>query len=859
MKKLNKKLLLLSGTVLASALVATTIACAPDTTTKEENKKILEVLIVSISQNYDAKTSYESKESLISALTTDTVKADKNAFSNLLKVAPKFGNSNLANVVNSSNKDDLTDKQIRITLTLSYGNGDDLVTADIDFTITFDLVNQLLDTNSEVIATWYKDKVIDQNATHELNTKLSSSITLEEDKKILSDFLKNMLPEISGSKLEVDFVEEWNGDLDTSLKVKVTIKINDDTYKENGEKVTNDPNQAGKVITINNLTKRDLEQTKIKLWYQKEVNNLTVESDLKNKKPSDITKSELIPLFTFKTTNYETKDTDLDLEILEEDDYSGTISLRVFLKQQNKYITTDGLKVDDKNQAGKVITLTNFKNLKEAVSNWYQNIVDVSLIDNPKENWKDVFASTINGLEKVKSIFTKPDLQKLPNADFNVDLSADDKLGTLAVKVTLTANNKFYDLNGNNVDQKEAGKKVIISGFKKDTLKEDVTSWYSEILKDEIKVTNFELAKLVPSLVTNEKLKELFKLNLPEGIDDLETEVTLIKDEINNYEGSVKVKVTLVQSQTKYFKTDGQIVALANKSDAGKTITLTGFSPLTRYENEALKWYEKMQATEINLSDNETMYLPSEVKTKHGLISSFKQKLEMKLPNLPEGFILDFDLVNANDATAELEINLILKADLETLGSYNFDATTGKSSLENNLENTLHKKSITIKNLTKKTDFASVAYKRLKNSYFPTTFNLKADLWHKSLWESERKTLEDLMKKLSEKSVSQVNDMKELNQAFAKQLEALVPEVLRNTFKFELIKNTDLSVANLEGNTDKDKGSLRAQLLLSSTSEGTTKYYSLKVGSDIETGLIEETTDKTAVKGYEITISGFKV
>ncbi|PAF54762.1 lipoprotein 17-related variable surface protein [Mycoplasmopsis agassizii] len=859
MKKLNKKLLLLSGTVLASSFVATAIACAPDNTNKEENKKILEVLITSINQNYDAKTSYPSKESLISALTADAVKTDKSAFSNLLKVAPKFGDSNLTNAVNSSNQDDLTDKQIRLTLTLSYGNGDDLVTADIDFTISFDLVNQLVDTHSEAIAAWYKDKVIDQNASHELNTKLSSSITLEEDKKILQDFLKTLVPEISGSKIEVDFAEEWSGDLDTSLKVKVTIKINDDTYKENGEKVTSEPNQAGKVITINNLSKRELEQTKIKLWYQKEVNNLTVDSDLKTKAPSAITKSELIPLFTFKTTNYKTKDTDLDLDILEEDDYSGTISLRVFLKQENKYLTTDALKVDDKNQAGKVITLSNFKNLKEAVSNWYKNIVDVSLIDNPKENWKDVFASTITDLEKVKSIFTKPDLQNLPKSDFNVELSADDKAGTLAVKVTLTANNKFYDLNGNNVDQKEAGKKVIISGFKKDTLKEDVTSWYSETIKDEIKVSDFELAKLVPSLVTNEKLKELFKLTLPDGIDNLESEVTLIKDEINNYEGSVKVKITLVQSQTKYFKTDGQIVALANKSDAGKTITLTGFSPLTRYENEVLKWYEKMQATEINLSDLEAMYLPSEVKTKHGFISSFKQKLEMKLPNLPEGFILDFSLVNANDETGELEINLILKADLGKLGSYIFDATTGKSAVTNNSENTPIKKSITIKNLTKKADFASVAYKRLKNSYFPTTFNLKADVWHKSLWESERKTLEALMKKLSETSSSEINDMNELNQAFAKQLEALVPEALRNTFKFELIKNTDLDVANLEGNPDKDKGTLGAQLLLSSTSEGTTKYYSLKVGSDIETGVIEETTDKTAAKGYEITISGFKV
>ncbi|WP_371246495.1 lipoprotein 17-related variable surface protein [Mycoplasmopsis agassizii] len=873
LKKLNKKWLLLSGTIITATTILTAIACSsetapvepsPITSEKDSNRKILKALLSSLTQEYDAKSSYQNKDEAINALTASSVKDNKTEFEKLLKTAPKFGLATLTNISVSNDISNLSDKQVRLTLTLSLGTNESLVTENIDFTISFETPVITPKSNKEIIARWYQENIIDLYATKGFNNLLASSINANEDKLIFTNFFEKNKPQIPSARIEVSFVGEYNSKIDTSLKLKVTLKTDSISYKENGDEDNINSIDSGKVITISSIELRDLDKIKAKRWYKEIVIDKKVSGLLTEGSPSSFTKNDLIDLFEFANSIYEFKDSKIELDILSDDDYQGTLKVKVTIKKANKYFTTDGLEVNEKEEAGKVVTLTGFHNYRKNVSDWYQDVIDFSLLEVEIANWKNQLPSSITNLSKVKEIFTKPSLIKLPKSDFIVEITANDEQGTLAVKVILTANNKYYDTSGNNTSKREAGKTITISGFKKDTLKADVAKWYNDVSADEIQINEeSSLIDLLPSQVTTEQLNELFNIRAIETTERFRYNISVLPDGINDYESTLKVKITLYLDN-KYFKTDGESVALINRSSAGKVVTIKNLSPIARFEKDALNWYKNFNLDELIVDSDAKMYFPSELKGRDSFYIR-KQIIDSGM-ELPENFRLNVRFISGDDALGEADFFIYLEASdtrKRWSNTYIFDVTTGKAFPENGQrfsENLI--KLIKLKNLAKTENYAPFAYKRLSILDFSNSFDIGYPILYRmrNLDDSEKEKLEALSSKLSKIKLSDLNEdnISELKTLFKLQLESAIPPLLRDTFKFEFIivpqteKNSDLN------NNINIKDRLNIELLLSSAINGVTKYYSLENQNEIRNSSVSEVLDKSKAKGYTTYIEGFK-
>ncbi|PAK20875.1 hypothetical protein CJJ23_04920, partial [Mycoplasmopsis agassizii] len=250
----------------------------------------------------------------------------------------------------------------------------------------------------------------------------------------------------------------------------------------------------------------------------------------------------------------------------------------------------------------------------------------------------------------------------IPNASVEVTLvanGANDTNGTLKVKVVLKATSAttttYYKQNGDKGAATDAVE-VTISGFT--TSKGAISKWYSESVRDASVATNETLKVKKPSAVTAEELKSLF--TAPATLTGSTVELEVVADSANDVSGNLKLKVTLKQGDN-FFKEDGSTVLAADKSTAGKTVTISGFVASDANAAKAQAWYTGEVQDQIVEGTLATK--------KASVISETTDKTELdKLFALPTGddtfnpeATIEYSDLKANDYTGSLSLTVALK------------------------------------------------------------------------------------------------------------------------------------------------------------------------------------------------------
>ncbi|PAF54595.1 lipoprotein 17-related variable surface protein, partial [Mycoplasmopsis agassizii] len=337
-------------------------------------------------------------------------------------------------------------------------------------------------TSKDAVTKWYSESVKDTSvASNEtLKAKKPSEVTAEELKSLFT-----APTTLTGSTVEVEKVANGDNDVAGNLKLKVTLKQGDNFFKEDGSTVLEaNKATAGKTVTISGFVASDANAAKASTWYETKVQDQHVEEieALKTKKPSEVSdttdKTELDKLFALPTGDGAFDPTaTIEYSDLKANDYTGSLSLKVALKVGDKFYDKDGNQLDA--AKGETVELTGFADYKEAIKTWYTAVTDKT-VESAELKAKAASAATE---ADIKGLFTAPDQTTLPNSEFSVTLTADDAAGTVSVKVVFSAtvDGKKLNFNANgSLDESETatGKTVTVSGFKVDTTKADVTSWY---------------------------------------------------------------------------------------------------------------------------------------------------------------------------------------------------------------------------------------------------------------------------------------------------------------------------------------------------------------------------------------------
>ncbi|PAF54594.1 lipoprotein 17-related variable surface protein, partial [Mycoplasmopsis agassizii] len=334
------------------------------------------------------------------------------------------------------------------------------------------------------------------------------------------------------------------------------------------------------------------------------------------------------------------------------------------------------------------------------------------------------------------------------------------------------------------------GKTVTVSGFKVDTTKADVTSWYNDTVKDTT-VTTTELTAKKPSEVATTDLTSLF--TAPTSVSGSSVDLELVTSGASDSNGTLKVKVYLKQGQ-EFYTTTGDLVA--EKTSAGKEVTLSGFKNTSQELEAAAKtWYDALKVT-LTASDTDKVKLASEFATVEKVTELVKDETTFKAPTTPEGFTVSYETITADNTTGILKFKALLKN-----GESSFDGTTGKITTE-----TDKGKEVSVTGFTSEQAFALTTYKSLTEDG-----NLTLVL-------SDGEQAAALKAKLASQ-ITEDTDYTNLNEALKVKLDSLNDSLGDSGFKFEIIKVTPTTGTNW----DNTAGSLQVQLLLSSGSGTDTK------------------------------------
>ncbi|WP_371246209.1 lipoprotein 17-related variable surface protein [Mycoplasmopsis agassizii] len=648
---------------------------------------------------------------------------------------------------------------------------------------------------------------------------------------------------LTGSTVEVEKVANGDNDVAGNLKLKVTLKQGDNFFKEDGSTVLEaEKATAGKTVTISGFVASDANAAKASTWYETKVQDQHVEEieALKTKKPSEVSattdKAELDKLFALPTGEGAfNPEATIEYSDLKANDYTGSLSLKVALKVGTEYYDKSGNKVTA--AAGETVELTGFADYKTQVAAWYTAVANVTLGDSHTELKAKAASAATN--DEIKALFTAPSSETLPNSEFSVSLTADDAAGTVSVKVVFSAtvDGTKYNFNANgSLDESEtaSGKTVTVSGFKVDTTKADVTSWYTDTVKDTT-VTTTELTAKKPSEVVTTDLTSLF--TAPTTVAGSSVELELVQSGASDSAGTLKVKVYLKQGD-QFYTSEGNLVT--EKTTAGKEVTLSGFKNTSQeLEAKAKTWYETLPST-FAADTESAKKLASEFKDEtaiKGLIDKMTDTANKAKFTAPEGFTVSYSFVSVEDVTdsGNTTTTLKFKALLKN-GESSFDGTTGKITTE-----TDKGKEVSVTGFTSEQVFALKIYKEL------TTENLRMTLDGSTNTEATA---------LKEKMASQVtaDDFANLNTALKAKLDSLNSSYEGTGFKIEIIKKTT-------DNFNNAAGALQVQFLLSSTDGTTTKYWKLTTTNQSAPGedaTVEAVSEKTAATGRDADVTGFK-
>ncbi|PAK20869.1 hypothetical protein CJJ23_04950, partial [Mycoplasmopsis agassizii] len=155
-------------------------------------------------------------------------------------------------------------------------------------------------------------------------------------------------------------------------------------------------------------------------------------------------------------------------------------------------------------------------------------------------------------------------------------------------------------------------------------------------------------------------------------------------------------------------------------------------------------------------------------------------------------------------------------------------------------------KEVTVTGFTSENAYALKIYKEL------TSENLKMTL------DGSTNTQATALKEKMASQVTSDEDFANLNTALKAKLDSLNSSFEATGFKIEIIKKASESGQNYFDNA---AGALQVQFLLSSTNNGTTKYWKLTTTNQSTVGddaSVEAVTDKTAATGRDADITGFK-
>ncbi|PAF55554.1 lipoprotein 17-related variable surface protein [Mycoplasmopsis agassizii] len=168
--------------------------------------------------------------------------------------------------------------------------------------------------------------------------------------------------------------------------------------------------------------------------------------------------------------------TDLELVTSGANDSNGTLKVKVYLKQDAKYYTTSGELVDAKDNAGKEVTLSGFKNtsqeLEAKAKEWYDALPSTFAADS--ESAKKL-ASEFSTDEKIQALitamtdatnkakFTAPTTPEGFSVTYSF-VSADAT--TLKFKALLkNGDTIFNSTDGKITTETTVGKEVSVTGF----------------------------------------------------------------------------------------------------------------------------------------------------------------------------------------------------------------------------------------------------------------------------------------------------------------------------------------------------------------------------------------------------------
>ncbi|SMC15949.1 lipoprotein 17-related variable surface protein [Mycoplasmopsis agassizii] len=519
-KSFKKSFLILAGTVSVSILT-TAIACAgQQISTIENNKKTLIKIVDEIkSKTYEAKNQYKSKAELITALTASNVKSDKVAFDALLKTSPPFGESKLLDVsVSSANKASGATTGV-VTLTLTYGEGNDITQSKVDMNVNFTTPAEVVrKTKTQIAKEWYSQKVgTTLIALSSLSTKKASEVTS-------ADFASfyTIPTELTDTTVDIKLLDEpAKSDSNGTLSIKVTLKASDGKlYKTDGTLVESTATDAGKIVSVSGLKASDPVVQNATKFYTESVKDhlLKVENSaaLAGLKPSKVNatthKTDLEKLFPLLKGDSSIPDASVEVSIVEANDEQNSLKVKVTLKADDKYFSEAGIKETDISKAGKEVTITGFLNEEKFALAAYKALkvgddsskllFEFTGTENSEEISKKMASQvvdsdfdTLNSVLKTNGYPEKNSLDKLndplKNAGFkfeiikhtpaNNNINWDNTRGSLQVELLLSSTNngvtkywKYADVNHDETnitvtaqDSKEGatGREAAISGF----------------------------------------------------------------------------------------------------------------------------------------------------------------------------------------------------------------------------------------------------------------------------------------------------------------------------------------------------------------------------------------------------------
>ncbi|PAK21687.1 hypothetical protein CJJ23_00945 [Mycoplasmopsis agassizii] len=717
MKKLNKKSILLITTMVASTIaVSTAIACSQ--TPEQPNLLIVRQQTANeIAKNvkagtYNAKSTYKDVDEL------NNVLGNIKSYEDLEKILDTTSSKKIKEALGSStfksNNGSIKDgSKIILNLEIYYLQAD--ASAKVEITVNY--VKPVLNvapqkTDQQLAKEWYDSVASTNTASTSFKNSLPSAIT-----SVNADTLETPLPAVpTGFTSHVKLVANSADDLTGSLKIKVSLSKVTTWFSVDGTSTTNEDSATTKEVTVSGFKNTaTTDSQKAVAYYRALSQTYQLDSEaVKQNFATSVTQEILNTLVSFAPMPPSGLTVSLLLESNSANDKTGNLSVRVILEDTtNKFFKEEGSEINNKSEAGKVITISGFKVIETTSSNnpvklWFESLGS----NKTYESENKVLPSTINDQDletTFSSLFIAP--SSVENSKVTLSsVSKNDDKGTIVVKVALKSVDLWYSLEGN-LQAQEAYKEVTISGFL--TTSEVVKKIYKN-QSSFISVSSTKSAKeTAENLVENVKT---YFTSLQAEVDKvpslgLTLRISLVDNAINNPDGSLVVNFYLsrdVNGVKQYFKQSGQIVPTLAEA-IGKNVTLSG--------------YQKVLLIEELASDIDAWKVKEDIS-----LSEIRELKKIKNTNIDSAEVFNLLTKFASKETPVLTPSENYEfVNTTKLITWDIQATSVNALFKGVLRNKNNHSET--QEVTFKTDFAGFL-----PSFLTVSGNLKSDLTNKYIW-----------------------------------------------------------------------------------------------------------------------------